>query len=1058
MLRNALFVSVAIPVLVLAGAVRAQVEVGDERTNPVSTSTIDGGNPGDIVILSAGSVLVGSGAAVNLDSDNTVTNQGTIGSNDSDNTTGILISGGVTGSFTNSGSINLIEDFTPPDTDSDGDPDGPQAIGTGRTGVLVEGASPFTGDITNGSGGNITVEGTQSAGIRINAGLDGNLTNDGSITVTGANGYGVHIAGTVNGDISNNSSISVSGENSVGLGIDAPVNGAVSNTGTIGSTGFRETTRRNSLAERAKLDADDLTAGGPAVSISASISGGFINGTVLDGSGNPSRTGQIGTQGSAAAILVGAGLDGQAGGDVVLGAVGTSTDGTDFGLINDGTITAAGLNDGFAATAITVQGAQVGGILRRAIIEHGISNTGTILGSAFEADVHTIWVRNGGVAETLSNSGTVRSTVVSQSGGQAATVAVDAGGQVSTITNTGAIEASYTGTGAQARAVAILDQAGTIDLIENDGSITATFDEVLPDGVSADPGDTTRHAVAIDLGANTTGATVRQGANSVAGAQPSITGDIVLGSGNDRLELLAGTVDSDVSFGDGADVLTIDGGAELTGALSDSDGMLVMDVRDGLLALGSDTALNLTSASFGPAARLQLTLANSSTGIIGATFNASGVVSFADGAAIAPILNTLVGDGGSFGFLTAGNLNIDGTLNSLLDPAQLPFLYEVNLHQSADGNTLVLDLRRRTASELGFDANQASAYDAWFTALSGSDDAALEAGFAQLITKDDFQSAYNQLLPEFGAAALQFTLANTDGAAGAIATRLDNLRRGYGTQGGLWAQEIGYYLDRNLTSITQPYHGYGAGIAAGIDSPFGPFNAVGIAISAFSNEISQSTGFDKPLSTQSAQIGIYSGSQFAGINFESNASVGIDDFNSNRALNFGDIIRTSKAGWTGHHFAGTSRLSYDFVAGHWFVRPSVSLDYLWLRENAHSETGGGTGFDLDIQARTSKSFSGSAAVTFGRTFGKRDESWWSPRLRAGVRNDFQGNTASTTANFAGFTDQFTLTPPQLPSTALLLGFSISAGSRFTSFGFDYDADIRSGFVRHTGRLVIRFIF
>ncbi len=1058
MLRNALFVSAAIPVLALAGMARAQVEVSDERTTPIATSTVDGGSAGDLIIRAAGSVLVSSGAAITLDSDNTVTNEGTIGSNDADNTTGILISGGSTGSFTNTGSINLLEDFTPTDDDNDGDLDGPFATGTGRTGVLVEGTAPFNGDINNGAGGSITIEGTQSAGIRVTAGLDGNLANDGSITVTGANGYGVHIAGTVNGNISNGGSISVKGANSVGLGIDADVNGAVSNTGTIGSTGFRESTRRNSATERAKLDADDLAAGGSAVSISANISGGFINGTLLNDAGNPVSTGQIASQGSAPAILVTAGLNGAAGGDVTLGAVGSAQDGQDFGLINEGTVSAAGLNDGFAASAITVQGAQVGNTLRRAIIEHGILNSGTILGSAFEASVHTLWVRNGGIADTVSNSGTVRSTVVSQSGGEAVTVAVEAGGQISTVTNTGAIEATYTGTGPGARAVAILDQAGTIDLIENDGTITATFNEVLPDGVTADPNDTTRHAVAIDLGANTTGATVRQGANAIAGAQPSITGDIILGSGDDRLELTAGSVNSDVSFGDGADVLTIDGGAVLSGAISDSDGMLVMDVRDGLLTLGGDTNLSLTSASFGPAARLQLTLANSSTGIIGATFNASGVISFAQGAAIAPVLNTLIGDGGSFGFLQAGSLNIEGTLDSLLDPALLPYLYEVDLHQSANGNTLVLDLRRRTAGELGFDTNQAAAYDAWFTALSSSGDAALEAGFAQLTTRGDFLSAYDQILPEFGSAALQFTLANTDGAAGAIATRLDNLHRGYGTEGGLWAQEIGYYLDRNLTSISQPYHGYGAGIAAGIDSPFGPFDAIGIAISAFSNEISQSIGFDKPLSTKSVQIGVYSGSRFAGIDFESNASIGIDDFNSNRALNFGDIVRTAKAGWTGHHFAGTSRLSYDFTAGRWFVRPSVSLDYLWLKENAHSETGGGTGFDLDIQARTSKSFSGSAALTFGRMFGKRDESWWSPRLRVGARNEFQSNTASTTASFAGFTDTFTLTPPQLPSTALLLGFSISAGSRFTAFGFDYDADIRNGFVRHTGRLVIRFIF
>jgi len=40
----------------------------------------------------------------------------------------------------------------------------------------------------------------------------------------------------------------------------------------------------------------------------------------------------------------------------------------------------------------------------------------------------------------------------------------------------------------------------------------------------------------------------------------------------------------------------------------------------------------------------------------------------------------------------------------------------------------------------------------------------------------------------------------------------------------------------------------------------------------------------------------------------------------------------------------------------------------------------------------------------------------------------------------------------------LFGLSFTAGSRYTSFGFDFDADIRDGFTRHTGKVVIRFIF
>ncbi|MCF6293605.1 MAG: methyl-accepting chemotaxis protein, partial [Robiginitomaculum sp.] len=102
----------------------AQVEVGTELTDPIDTQTIDDGNPADIVILSAGSVLIGAGqTAITLNSDNTVTNQGIISSTDADNSIGILVSGMVTGDVINSGTINLQEDITGADDDNDGDND-----------------------------------------------------------------------------------------------------------------------------------------------------------------------------------------------------------------------------------------------------------------------------------------------------------------------------------------------------------------------------------------------------------------------------------------------------------------------------------------------------------------------------------------------------------------------------------------------------------------------------------------------------------------------------------------------------------------------------------------------------------------------------------------------------------------------------------------------------------------------------------------------------------------------------------------------------------------------
>ncbi len=98
----------------------AQTSISTAVTTPQSTSA-----SGDITITSTGSVKPTTGAAVTLNTNNFVRNEGTIQVTGANDSTGILANSGVTGEITNSGTITLDESFTPTDTDNDGDLDGP---------------------------------------------------------------------------------------------------------------------------------------------------------------------------------------------------------------------------------------------------------------------------------------------------------------------------------------------------------------------------------------------------------------------------------------------------------------------------------------------------------------------------------------------------------------------------------------------------------------------------------------------------------------------------------------------------------------------------------------------------------------------------------------------------------------------------------------------------------------------------------------------------------------------------------------------------------------------
>ena len=46
----------------------------------------------------------------------------------------------------------------------------------------------------------------------------------------------------------------------------------------------------------------------------------------------------------------------------------------------------------------------------------------------------------------------------------------------------------------------------------------------------------------------------------------------------------------------------------------------------------------------------------------------------------------------------------------------------------------------------------------------------------------------------------------------------------------------------------------------------------------------------------------------------------------------------------------------------------------------------------------------------------------------------------------------------MPGSGFIFGFGIAAGSDYSTFSLDYDADVRDDFIRHTARFVIRLVF
>ena len=1088
--------------------VQAQVIINDDRTDAVET------NGEDVTIENEGTITIDTtGPALVLNSNNNIINSGSITIEDVNNAIGVSLEGGENRNYTQSGSINVNETFEVASTDSDPATDGPFAEGSGRTGILISGSSPFEGNVELTSTSSINIEGTDSFGINLTntsinqEGLIGDLFTGGAITVRGARSTAININSGITGDFTNTGTINGQGEDIKGINIEADIQGGFVNSAGVSVTGYRSLGRPTisesfSSNSREQITAEDLFQAGSAITIRANISEGihFDDGIndVLDDNGNqtfdsdgnvirssdtPSTVVQ---NGSAPAILIG-----DTENSILIGSVAQISDPNDplyesnlqYSFVNQGGIQSNGLYDDIDATALSIN---------NAILSQGINNTGQMTATAYVApqeltdsdgnsltpgdgQARVIVLSTNTIADTLDNSGVILASsseaidlvyndltnVLPSRHVLATAIDIDTTSTLNEINNTGSISSVLVGR--QGTAYAIRDQSGSLSSVTNTGTIGAV-------GTTSDPtGNESINftLVAIDASQNIDGFTFMQSraiednsSSNFTPADPNIFGDIRLGIGNDWVGSSAGNIRGDIDFNLGDDSFYLTGDSFFQGAINNQDGLTLGVSDNSTMALTEAEIISITSASFDSTSTFSPVL-NGNDGTA-STLQASGNVVFETGATIVPTLTNVVGiNQTAFTVASAGGQLTVGDL-ATLSSSETPFLF--NTSYDVVGNDLVITLQLRDSSELGLDQVQSSAYAPAIQALRNNSE--LGDAFANITTEREFNSAFNQVLPEFSAAARQFVLANVDGAIGAVANHLDSVRRSPDKPGGAWLQEFAYFADRSLSGLSEQYRGAGFGISTGLDTSLGPFHAVGVNLGFASTEIEDVLGIDEPLDVITIQGGAYAGWASGSLGIETYLGGGFNDFEQNRRVRINSYSGEAQGDWSGVHINSSARIGYDIdINDKYWIRPTLSLDYLRLSEKSYTETGD-KGIALDVDKRTSESGSATAMFNLGAKFqGKR--TWIKPSIRLGYRYELINNPVKTSYRYANLTNSageiFNSDTAQLqsllfPDSGFIIGLSVAAGSIYSSIGFDLDSEIREGFIRHTGRVVVRLLF
>jgi hypothetical protein len=1098
---------------VSAGQAVATTTISNGRTTPISTSTANNGAADNIDIASGGSVTLNTaGSAVNLNSSNTVTNEGTVSFSGVDNAIGVLISGGNTGSFTNSGSITVNESTSTTDSNSDGVNEAPYAKGTGRYGILVQGGSAFTGDIVNS--GTVTVVGNNSYGISVEAPLTGNLTHSGVLTLTGDNGIALRETKGISGNLLISGSVSATGQNTQAVSLTGDVGGRFSIYGAITSTGYGATSRSlyNTIQTTIQNTASEVQQGGSAVVVAASVAGGVYIGapptsnittdttSTADVNGDgvadaTEATGSITTYGAAPAMVIGS-----TGRDVALGAVQlTTTPANTYGLIVNGNIAGQGVFDGISATGLQIGVA--GGTVH---IAGGVSVGGTISATAYGADSTAVHLLSGSVVPTINVTGGISAATAeplpnATTGaatpytGSAYGLVIDSGAAVNTLNVAGTISASATGDSNSAYAV--IDNGGGISTVNLSGHIIAS---ITP---SATGLTTTGSNVGLDLHnntsgvvltmtqapqttstvvtansittttvttgpvvQNTTGAAITSSTTSSDGktvttvttpAAPSIVGDVLLGSGNNTVDLEAGTVAGKLDLGSGIASMTLNNGASYTGGLFYSGSGLALNIVNGSLTTTNAATLRASSLNIGANGTLNFAIdpANNKA----TNFIVSGAATIASGAKLGINLVSLLPGPQTYTLIKAGSLSVSGADVSLA--SEVPYLFFASVASNQAAGTLNLTVRQKTASEMGLNPGESAALSGVYNALPK--DAAIESALFAQYDKAGFTKLYDQLLPDYSGGIFR-AASEASRTISRLTSEPNQIENPTGSRGA-WAQQ--FFIGADQARGDSPaFRAGGFGYVGGVETGGMGFGAVGATAAFVAVNLSDphSPG-DNRTGMSGLEGGLYWQGETGGLALDARIGAGFDWFSARRQFLVFDSTgaittnRQTKGSWTGYSLTGHFGAAYNIDLGStFFVRPQVHFDYFRLDEGSYTERFGGDGMNLAYDNRVGDEASGTASMVFGAKLGRTFI--WRPQLELGVRDVFSGTAGDTTARFAAGGSAFTLSPDDITGPSGVARIKLKGSSEYYEVGIEAGGEVKSRYGEGDFKLTVRVLF
>lgn len=179
--------------------------------------------------------------------------------------------------------------------------------------------------------------------------------------------------------------------------------------------------------------------------------------------------------------------------------------------------------------------------------------------------------------------------------------------------------------------------------------------------------------------------------------------------------------------------------------------------------------------------------------------------------------------------------------------------------------------------------------------------------------------------------------------------------------------------------------------------------------------------------------------------FETVLSYGDQNYDNNRNIAIGPLLRTAHSEHDGNVFSAYGAGGYSFQSKEWIIRPFGSMQYVYLDEDGFQESGAGS-ISLRVDGRKTESLVSNLGFRFARVF-EFESGRLVPEASLAWQYDFDIDDRNITTSFVGSPgNAFTIEGQDLENHSAKIGIGLTfINKRNFSFSLDYNAEFRKNY-------------